>query len=164
MGVDSRAQPDMASANARDQLAVVAFPYRERSDMTTGGADRTRRLPDNFAWEKKRPVGSRSSQWAAYVEFSKQERLAIVSVSERQMLAYVRWLAMEREAVRRSVATKSLLQYLSAIRVVSCAIFTPDMPSEDRPLPCRFSKRLSGCMRSGRPNRSRSGPIAAGYR
>jgi hypothetical protein len=40
MDGDSQAQPGMAPADARDQLAVVAFPYRERSGMTTGGADR----------------------------------------------------------------------------------------------------------------------------
>jgi hypothetical protein len=57
-----------------------------------------------------------------------------VPVSESQLLAYVGWLAMEHEAGRRSVSAKSLLQYLSAVRVVSRAIFTPDMPSEDRPM------------------------------
>jgi hypothetical protein len=133
MDGDSLAQPGMAPADARDQLAVVAFSYRERSGMTTGGADRARRLLDDFALDT-RTVGSRSSQWAAYVEFCKQERRALVPVSESQLLAYVGWLAMEREAGRRSVSAKSLPQYLPAVRVVSRATFTPDMPPEDRPM------------------------------
>jgi hypothetical protein len=41
---------------------------------------------------------------------------------------------MEREAGRRSVSVKSLPQYLSAIQEASRTIFTPDMPSDDRPM------------------------------
>jgi hypothetical protein len=128
---DSQAQPGIAPADARDKLAVVAFTYRERSGMTTGGSGRARRLLDDFAWGT-RTVGSRSSQWAAYVEFFKQERRALVPVSESQLLFYVRWLAKECKGGRRSVSAKSLPQYLSAVRVVSRAILNPDMPSEDR--------------------------------
>jgi hypothetical protein len=132
--------------------------------MATGGADRARRLLDDFSWGT-RTVGSRSTQWAAYVEFFKQERRALVPVSESQLLAYVGWLAMEREAGRRSVSAKSLSQYLSEVRVVSRAIFTPDMPSEDRPMsmPILYTPMSMPIlqarirrMRSGRPNRSRS--------
>jgi hypothetical protein len=101
--------------------------------MTTGGGDRARRLLDDLAWGT-RTGGSRSSQWAAYVEFCKQERRALVPVTESQLFAYVGWLATEREAGRPSISAKSLPQYLSAVRVVSRAIFTPDMPSEDRPM------------------------------
>jgi hypothetical protein len=81
-----------------------------------------------------RTVCSRFSQWAAYEEFLKQERRALVLVSESQLLPYMDWLAMEREAGQRSVSAKSLPQYLPAVRFLSRAIFTPDMPSEDRPM------------------------------
>jgi hypothetical protein len=67
--------------------------------MKTGGADRVRR--------HTRKVSSRSSQWAAYVEFCKQERRALVPVSESQLLSYVGWLAMERETGRRPASSKS---------------------------------------------------------
>jgi hypothetical protein len=78
-----------------------------------------------------------------------------VYVRESQLLAYVGWLAMEREAGRRSVSSKSLPKHLSTLRVVYRAIFTPDMPSEDRPMSMPILQHLSGRMRSGRPNRSR---------
>jgi hypothetical protein len=85
MDGDSQAQPGMAPADARDQLAVVAFPYRKRSGIAWGTST----------------AGSRSLQWATYVEICKQERRALVPVSESRLLAYA-GLAMEREAGRRS--------------------------------------------------------------
>jgi hypothetical protein len=91
--------------------------------MTTGGAARARRLLDDFAWDT-RTIGSRSTQWAADVEFCGLERRAIVPGNESQLLAYVGWLAMEREARRRSVSSTSLPQYLSAVRVIARSIFT----------------------------------------
>jgi hypothetical protein len=64
--VDARDQP---AASPRPSLAATAFPYPGRSDMTTGGAARGRRLLDNFAWGT-RTIGSLSTQWAAYVELA----------------------------------------------------------------------------------------------
>jgi AcrR family transcriptional regulator len=119
--VDARDQP---AASPRPSLAVTAFPYLGRSDMTTGGAARARRLLDNFAWGT-RTIGSRSTQWAAYVEFCGLERRAIVPASESQLVAYVGSLAMEREAGRRSVSAASLPQYLSAVRVICGSLFIP---------------------------------------
>jgi hypothetical protein len=48
---------------------------------------------------------------------------AIVSVKEGQLVEYVGWLAMKREAGRRSVSAASLPQYLSAVRAVAKTVF-----------------------------------------
>jgi hypothetical protein len=47
----------------------------------------------------------------------------MVPVNEGQLAAYVGWLAIEREAGRRSVSAASLPQYLSAVRVVAQSFF-----------------------------------------
>jgi hypothetical protein len=97
--------------------------YPGRSDMKTGGGARGRRLLDDFAWGTP-TIGSRSTQWAAYVEFCGLERRAIVPAYESQLLSYVGWLAMEREAGgRQSVSATSSTQYLSAVRVIARSIF-----------------------------------------
>jgi hypothetical protein len=46
-----------------------------------------------------------------------------VPVNEGQLVAYVGWLAIEREAGRRSVSAASLPQYISAVRVVAKSFF-----------------------------------------
>jgi hypothetical protein len=71
--------------------------------MTTGGAARAWRLLEDFAWST-RTIGSRSTQWKAYLEFCGHEGRVIVPVNEGQLVAYVGWLAIEREAGRRSVS------------------------------------------------------------
>jgi hypothetical protein len=39
-------------------------------------------------------------------------------VKEGQLVAYVGWLAIQRDAGRKSVSAASLPQYISAVRVV----------------------------------------------
>jgi hypothetical protein len=51
------------------------------------------------------------------------ERRAIVPENESQLVACVGWLAMEREAGRRSVSAASLPQYLSAVHVICRSLF-----------------------------------------
>jgi hypothetical protein len=46
-----------------------------------------------------------------------------VPVNERQLVAYVGWLAIEREVGRRSALAASLPQYISAVRVVAKSFF-----------------------------------------
>jgi hypothetical protein len=43
----------------------------------------------------------------------------MMPVKEEQLVAYVEWLAIEREAGRRSVSAASLPQCISAVRVVA---------------------------------------------
>jgi hypothetical protein len=57
--------------------------------MTTGGAARARRLLEDFSWST-RTIGSRSTQWKAYLEFCGHEVRSIVPVNENQLVAYVR--------------------------------------------------------------------------
>jgi site-specific recombinase XerD len=90
--------------------------------MTTGGAAQARQLLEDFAWSTW-TIGSRSTQWKAYLEFCGHEGRAIVPVNEVQLVAYVGWLAIEREAGRRSVSAASLSQYISAVRVVAKLFF-----------------------------------------
>jgi integrase len=96
------------------------FPF-DGSDMTTGGA-RARRLLEDFAWST-RTIGSRLTQWKASQEFRGHEGRAIVPVNEGQLVEYEGWLAIEREAGRRSVSAASLPQYISAVRVVAKSNF-----------------------------------------
>jgi hypothetical protein len=90
--------------------------------MTTGGAARAWRLLEDFAWST-RIIGSRSTQWQAYPEFCEHDERAIVPVSEGQLVSYVGWLAIKREAGRRSVSAASLPQYISAVRDVAKSFF-----------------------------------------
>jgi hypothetical protein len=79
--------------------------------MKSGGAARARRLLEDFAWSR-RTIGSRSTQWKAYLNFLGLEERSIETVKEGQLMAYVVWLAVEREAGRRSVSAASLPQYI----------------------------------------------------
>jgi hypothetical protein len=58
-----------------------------------------------------------------YLEFCGHEGCAIVPVNDGQLVAYVGWLAVEREAGRRSVSAASLPQCISAVRVVAKSFF-----------------------------------------
>jgi hypothetical protein len=111
----SRRAPDPADS------ALTRFPF-DGSDMTTEFAARARRLLEDFAWSIC-AIGSRSTQWKSYLEFFGHEGRAIVPVNEGQPVAYVRWLAILREAGRKSVSAASLPQYISAVRVVAKSFF-----------------------------------------
>jgi site-specific recombinase XerC len=87
-----------------------------------GGAARARRLLKDFAWSTG-TIGSRSTQWKAHLEFCGHEWRTTVPVNESQLVSYEGWLAIEREAGRRSVSTASLPQYISAVRVVAKLFF-----------------------------------------
>jgi hypothetical protein len=116
-----RSEPASGRAPVPADPALTRFPF-DGSDMTTGGAARARRLLEDFA-SSTRTIGTRSTQWKAYLEFCEHKRRAIVPVNEGQLVAYVGWLAIEREVGRRSMSAASLPQYISAVRVVAKSFF-----------------------------------------
>jgi hypothetical protein len=91
-----RSQPASRRAPVPADLALTRLPF-DGSDMTTGGAARARRLLEDFSWST-RTIGSRSTQLKAYLQFCGHEVRAIVPVSDEQLVEYVGWLAIEREA------------------------------------------------------------------
>jgi hypothetical protein len=116
-----RSEPASRRASVPADPALTRFAFYG-SDMATGGAARDRRLLEDFAWSTWTIV-SRSTQWKAYLELYGHEGRAIVPVNEGQLVAYVGWLVIEREAGRRSVSAASLPQYILAVRVVEKAFF-----------------------------------------
>jgi hypothetical protein len=63
--------------------------------------------------------------------FCDHDNRNVIPVTEANLLAYIGWLADEKDAGRRSVAPSSLAQYLSAVRVMHQSITgrpPPDMP------------------------------------
>jgi hypothetical protein len=116
-----RSEPASRHAPVLADPALTRFSF-DGSDMTTGGPSRARRLLEDFTWST-RTIGSRSTQWKAYLEFCGHEGRAIVPVNEGQLVAYVVWLATEREAGRRSVSAASLPPYISAVCVAAKSYF-----------------------------------------
>jgi hypothetical protein len=116
-----RSQPASRSSPILADPALTRFPF-EVSNMTNRGAARARRLLEDFAWFT-RTIGSRSTQWKACLEFCGNQGRAIVPVKEGQRVAYVGWLAIERETGRRSVSAASLPQNISAMSVVAKLFF-----------------------------------------
>jgi hypothetical protein len=66
--------------------------------------------------------------------FCLAEGRALAPATEQQLVAYVGWLAQEREAGRRSVSSGSLPQYLTAARTVTRSLFGGDTATTKMPL------------------------------
>jgi site-specific recombinase XerC len=66
--------------------------------------------------------------------FCLAEARALAPVTEQQLVAYVGWLAQERDAGRRSVSAGSLPQYLTAARTVASSLFDGDTETTTMPL------------------------------
>jgi hypothetical protein len=101
--------------------------------MENGGSIRERRLLEDYAWSA-RTIGARASQWKCYRMFCLAKGRAFSPVTEQQLVAYVGWLAQEREAGRRSVSAGSLPQYLTAARTVARSLFGGDTARTRMPL------------------------------
>jgi hypothetical protein len=111
-------------SDVRDGL-LTAF-----SDLSTPGARRVRELVAWHAWQS-RTVQTRGSQWKCYLSLCDQDCRSVIPVTESHLLAYIGWLADEKDANRRAVAPASLAQYLSAVRVMHQSLTglpLPDMP------------------------------------
>jgi hypothetical protein len=80
------------------------------------------------------PQGLLASQWKCYRIFCLAEGWALAPVTEQQLVAYVGWLAQEREAGHRSVSAGSLPQYLTAARTVARSLFGGDTAMTTMPL------------------------------
>jgi hypothetical protein len=76
-------------------------------------------------------VQTRGSQWKCYLSFCDQDCRSVIPVTESHLLAYICWLADEKDSNRRAVAPVSLAQYLSDLRVMHQSLTglpLPDMP------------------------------------
>jgi hypothetical protein len=128
-----RSEPASRRPPLPSDPALTTFPFEGR-DMPNGGAARAWRLLEVFAWST-RTIGSRSTQCKACLEFCECEGRAIAPVNEGQLVVYVGWLAMEREAGRRSVSAASIPQYLSAVGVVAKSVFDSQGGLTSGPMP-----------------------------
>lgn len=87
-------------------------------------------LVRQYAWST-RTESTRNSQWLAWVEFCEQEGRPLLPATEAHFVAYVGWLMGERIAERRSVSSRSLPQYFSAVRTMHSTLLgtaVPDFP------------------------------------
>ena len=111
----SRGEPRIgARAAGRMDLADAAFE-RIGALRPTPGLLRSSVLLADFTWNT-RTGRSRNSQWKVWVEFCRQEKRALLPATEAHFVAFIGWLASEREAQPRQVSSSSLPQYFSAVR------------------------------------------------
>lgn len=94
---------------------------------TAAGAMSARLLTD-YAWSD-RTTTSRNSQWKSWVEFCHEDQRPVLPVSEAHFVAFIGWLAVEREAGRRQVSSRSIPQYLSAVRGMQVVLYGTPVPS-----------------------------------
>ena len=115
----------MTRSRVRFANSDIRDTYADQGDQTPS-TRRIRSLLRDFAWSG-RNLGTRASQWSCYVQFCDEEGRAPLTATEAQILAFVGWLANERDAARgtataepqsgrRDVSTVSLPQYISAVR------------------------------------------------
>jgi hypothetical protein len=88
---------------------------------------------EEYAWSA-RNIGARALQWKCYRMFCLAEGRALAPVTEQQLVAYVGWLAQEREAGRRSVSAGSFPQCLTAACTVARSLFGGDTVTTTMPL------------------------------
>jgi hypothetical protein len=69
-----------------------------------------------------------------YRMFCLAEGRSLAPVTKQQLVAYVGWLAHEREVGSRSVSAGSLPQYLTAARTVARSLFGGDTATTKMPL------------------------------
>lgn len=96
----------------------------------SSGLARSATLLSDFAWSE-RTSSTRNSQWRAWVTFCEAEGRSLLPATEAHMISFIGWLAMERESGRRSVSSKSIPQYLSAVRQmqqVTLGVSVPNYP------------------------------------
>jgi len=72
---------------------------------------------------------SRNSQWGAWLSFCDDEDRVPLPVTEAHLVAFVGWLAVERERGRRSVGSSSIPQYISAVRQMQLLLTGTPVPS-----------------------------------
>ena len=94
----------------------------------TAGTKRAALLLADYAWSPN-TVRSRNAQWQAWVSFCTSENRMLLPATEAHFIAFIGWVASEREAGRRSVSAASLPQYLSAVRQMHLAVIGEAVPS-----------------------------------
>lgn len=139
MGWASSAQPELEApaggseprigtrAAGRMVLADAALE-RMGALRPTRGLLRSSQLLADFAWST-RTERSRNSQWKAWVEFCTAENRALLPATEAHFVAFIGWLASEREARRRQVGSSSLAQYFSAVRQMQVILTGVPVPT-----------------------------------
>lgn len=73
------------------------------------------RLLTDYAWSD-RTATSRNSQWKAWVAFCHDDHWPVLPAAEAHFMAFIVCLAMERDAGCKHVSSRSIPQYLSAVR------------------------------------------------
>lgn len=88
---------------------------------SSDGATLAASLVREYAWSA-RTKSTRNSQWRTWVDFCEDEGRPLLPVTEAHFVAYVGWLMGERIAEHRSVSSRSLPQYLSAVRTIQSTL------------------------------------------
>lgn len=84
----------------------------------------------DYAWSD-RTSSTRNSQWETWVEFCKDDGREVLPVTEGHILSFIGWIAIARQEKRRSISSRSVPQYISAVRqmqVVLTGVPVPTFP------------------------------------
>lgn len=108
--------------------ALVAPILQVAGGEATVGARRVGELVAQYGWADG-TLQSRSSQWRTYLCFCEAGQRCALPVTEAHLLAYIGWLADERDAKRRDVAPASLAQYLSCVRLMHRTVTGSPLPA-----------------------------------
>lgn len=115
-------------AGRRLALADAATARLAGSSGQTAGTVMSAHLLSTYAWSD-RTATSRNTQWHTWVAFCESEQRVLLPVSEAHLVAFIGWLASERVAGRRHVSSRSIPQYLSAVRTMQTLALGTPVPS-----------------------------------
>ena len=130
---DRRNRTPSTTGDAVDSGAptVVAVAASRIADLPASPAlVRSTELLTKYAWSS-RTIRSRTSQWKTWVDFCTADARPVLPVTEAHLLAFIGWIATERESNRRKISSTSLPQYLSAVRqmhLMSVGTAVPEYP------------------------------------
>jgi site-specific recombinase XerD len=103
-------------------------PAAARGQPLSAGTRRIQELIFEHAWSS-RTTRTRQSQWRCWTSFCDVDGWPALPVSEASLLAFIGWLANERDAGRRSVSAVSLPQYLAAVKHMQQLLWGTAVPA-----------------------------------
>lgn len=95
---------------------------------TTRSATMSATLLRDYAWSD-RTSSTRNSPWETWVEFCKDDGREVLPVTEGHILSFIGWLALARQEKRRSISSRSVPQYLSAVRQMQLVLTGVPVPA-----------------------------------
>lgn len=112
-------QPQVASGLHGGKSLMLRLPIRRRREESrihpSTAMAASEALVKEYAWSS-RTLRSRGSQWKAWLAFCIEDDRTPLPVTEAHMVAFIGWLKLSRERGERCVSSRSIPQYLSAVR------------------------------------------------